>query len=259
MDNTALVLEDSLIQAKMVGRMLAANGWTDLHCATIREATEALAVTTVGVLLLDVHVGQHNTLLHIERFRKLARAAPIILMTAGLAGEAGPTLAAARRSGAEHVLQKPFSQQVLAKTLADVEKQLLSGGMRKHVLIIDDSRTVRQFIKNTLDERSFRISMAASMEEAFADQDIAHVDLVLCDVFMPGMGGLEGARRIKTTWPSVKVISMSGGYDGHMSDQEALKAATRVGADEAIAKPFTGQALETIISRVLARSSTEMA
>ncbi len=259
MDISALILEDSPTQAKLIGKMLSALGWSYFHCDTVREATEALAVTRAGVLLLDVHVGQHNTLLHLERFRKLARGAPIILMSAGQSGNVGPTLAAARQSGAEYVLQKPFTQAVLASILKDVEKHLLSGGSRKHVLVIDDSRTVRHFIKNALDENLFRVTLAESMEAAFENIDVAHVDVVLCDVFMPGMGGLEGARIIKTTWPNVKVVSMSGGFDGHSTEQEALLAAQKVGSDAAIAKPFTASALFTILTRLDEQACTSTA
>ena len=248
---SALILEDSPVQAKVIGQMLAGLGWTCFHCATIREATEALAVIEAGVLLLDVHVGQHNSLLHLERFRKLAPGARIILMTAGLGGEVGPTLAAARGSGADFVLQKPFTQSVLAGVFDNVEKHLLSGGTRKHLLVIDDSRTVCHFVKNGLDESQFRVSIADSMESAFDSVDIAHVDVVLCDVFMPGMGGLEGIRHIKATWPGVPVISMSGGYDGHMGEADALAAARKIGADAALAKPFNASTLTTLIGDVL--------
>lgn len=238
-DLSALVLEDSSTQARVIGQMLSALGWTYFHCESVREATEALTYTRTGVLLLDIHVGLHNTLLHLPRFRTLAPAAPIVLMTAGQGGDVATTLAAARSSGAEFVLQKPFTRGVLAGIFSDVEKHLLAGGRRKHILVIDDSRTVCLFVKNRLDESRFRVSIAQSVEAAFESVDIAHVDLVLCDVFMPGMGGVEGAKRIKATWPAVKVVSMSGGFEGHMTEGQALQAAVRVGADAVIAKPFT--------------------
>jgi len=247
---SALILEDSPTQARVIGQMFTALGWTYFHCETVREATEVLTCTKAGVMLLDVHVGSHNTLLHMSRFRALAPRAPIALMTAGQGGDVATTVAAARRSGAEYVLQKPFSQGVLSGVLVDVEKHVLAGGCRKHVLVIDDSRTVCFFVKNGLDERLYRVSTADCVEAAFDSVDIAHVDLVLCDVFMPGMGGVEGAKRIKATWPAVKVISMSGGYDGHLSETQALQAATSVGADAVIAKPFTIPNLAAVFGEI---------
>ena len=239
MDFHALILEDSQVQATIIAKMLANIGWTSHHCLTVREATEAFAMVKPNVLLLDVYVGQHNSLLHIPRFRKLAPSAPLILMTAGQAGDALATLSAARKSGADFVLPKPFAAPVLAGIFSQAEKMILSGVKRKHVLIIDDSKTVRHFSANAFSSAGFKVSQADSMEAAFNDIDIAHIDLVLCDVFMPGMGGVEGIARIKGTWPDVKVISMSAGYEGRMSDTAALQATRSVGADSQIQKPFT--------------------
>lgn len=235
----ALILEDSHVQATVIGKMLSSHGWTSHHCETVREATEALEVMTASALLLDIYVGQHNSLLHVPRFRKLAPNAPLILMTAGRGGDVQDAMAAARRAGANFVLQKPFTANALGAVLAEVERQLLSGGKRKHVLVIDDSKTVRHFTTNALRGAEFKVSQAESMEAAFDNIDIAHIDLVLCDVFMPGIGGLEGIAKIKATWPDVKVISMSAGYEGRMSDTDALQATLRVGADAQLQKPFT--------------------
>ncbi len=253
----ALILEDSPTQAHVIGQMLTALGWTYFHCETVREATEALTFTRAGVMLLDVHVGLHNTLLHLPRFRALAPGAPIALMTAGQGGDVTSTVSAARQSGAEFVLQKPFTQGILSGVLIEVEKQVLAGGCRKHILVIDDSRTVCFFVKNGLDERFYRVTTADCVEAAFDSVDIAHVDLVLCDVFMPGMGGIEGAKRIKATWPAVKVISMSGGFDGHLSEAEALRAAISVGADSIIAKPFTISQLAAAIGETFQRGNND--
>ncbi len=235
---TALLLEDSQTQAQVIGKMLEAAGWSFQHFPSVREATEALTMMRYDALLLDVFVGQHNTLLHLERFRKLAPGATITLMSAGQGGDIQTTLAAARRAGADFILPKPFSPATLKGVLSDVEGRI-DGTRRRHVLVIDDSKTVRHFAANAFLCGNYKVSQADSMEAAFNDIDIAHVDLVLCDVFMPGMGGVEGIATIKATWPNVKIISMSAGFEGRVTDTDALQATRLVGADAQLQKPFT--------------------
>ena len=154
-----------------------------------------------------------------------------------------PAKTAARRAGAAYVLRKPFTPGTLRGIMGAIEQDRLKGRKRPHVLVIDDSRTVRKVLVNSFKSADYRVSEAGSMEAAFADCDIAHVDLAVCDIFMPGMGGVQGMAMLKQAWPRIGVIAMSAGMDGQMTEAQALEAAARVGADSCIAKPFTAQVL----------------
>lgn len=252
MDRTALILEDSRTQAQIIGKMIEGLGWSPIHFETMRDACEGLTQMAVHALFLDVFVGQHNSLLHVDRFRKLAPSAPIVLMTAGSSKDAiEETLAQARRTGADFVLRKPFNEALLTDILTTAESNLTGGKRKRHILVIDDSRTVRMIAARAFESGGYRVSQAESMEQAFADIDIAHVDVVLCDVFMPGMGGFAGMRTIKTTWPKVRIISMSGGLEAKVSEQDALNATRRIGADAQIRKPFDAQDLLQVTAALL--------
>ncbi|MGZ3299200.1 MAG: response regulator, partial [Asticcacaulis sp.] len=144
MTKTALILEDSRTQAQIIARMIESHDWTTIHFETVREASEALTQMAAHALFLDVFVGAHNTLLHVDRFRKLAPNASIVLMTAGSNREAiEDTLASARRTGADYVVRKPFTEQLIGDVLQSCDADLSSGARRRHVLIVDDSQTVR--------------------------------------------------------------------------------------------------------------------
>ena len=248
---TALILEDSRTQAQIIARMIEAQGWNTIHCETVREVTDTLKLMTVQAMFLDVFVGEHNSTLHVERFRKLAKDVPLILMTAGSSREAvTETLANARKAGADFVLKKPFTDAILSNIFASMGGD--HSGRRKHVLVIDDSATIRKIIATTLSSGGYRVSEAETMEDAFANVDIAHVDLVLCDVFMPGMGGLKGMRMLKATWPQVKIVAMSAGIEDKVSELDAINAARKIGADAQISKPFGPRDLLEITSEMLA-------
>lgn len=248
MAQTALILEDSKTQAQIIAKMIEAQGWATVHCDNVREAIDSLKLLDIHALFLDVFVGQHNTMLHVEQFRRLAKSAPILLMSAGSSQDSvEDVLRQARRAGADYVLRKPFSELLIKDIFAGFNT---SGTRRRHILIIDDSAVVRRFGRDALASKAYRISEATSMEEAFSNVNIAHVDLVLCDVFMPGMGGLKGMRTLKTTWPEVKIVAMSAGLD-NVSERDVLNATRRIGADAQIAKPFTPDDLIHIVEALL--------
>lgn len=249
MARSALILEDSKTQAQIMCRMLEKLGWLPVHCEDVRAAIKALSHMKIEAMFLDIFLGGDNTLLHIDRFRKLGRNMPLVLMTAGSSGhDLEQTLERARRSGADHVLKKPFSEQTIAAILADINKDCEAGGKRRHVLVIDDSQTVRAFVRQALIKAGYRVSEANSMEAAFASVDIAHIDVALCDVFMPGMGGLMGIHQIKSTWPDVKIIAMSAGLAQKIGGQAALDATRRLGADAQLTKPFTPADLTDLLA-----------
>jgi CheY-like chemotaxis protein len=252
---TALILEDSPTQAMIIARMIEAQGWSTIHCLTVREALDSLKLISFQALFLDVFVGIHNSISHVEQFRKLSPDTPLTLMTAGAGHEAlEKTLRQARAARADFVLRKPFSESDVKHILDSSSRDSELGERRKHVLVIDDSKTVRSFATGALDFNGYRASNTESMEEALMNIDIAHVDLVLVDIFMPGMGGLEGIRAIKSAWPQVKIIAMSAGMENFISEDDALNAARMIGADAQIKKPFTPENLAYLVGAVLGQS-----
>lgn len=87
MSRSALVLEDSKTQARFIIHMLESLGWLPVHCEDMASATECLKRMHLHAMFLDIFVGTHNTLLHIDKFRALGAHMPLVLMTAGSQGE----------------------------------------------------------------------------------------------------------------------------------------------------------------------------
>jgi CheY-like chemotaxis protein len=254
---TVLVLEDSRVQAQLISKMVASLGWSSVLSFDHKTVFQQLKASRVDLLLLDVYVEGGNTLLHLPEIRNLGSNIPVAIMTAGGAGGTAlnSTLNEARRAQADFVLPKPFTPDDLKIILDEAYKMRQAPTPPRHILVVDDCRVVRKLTTMALAEKGYRISEARSMEEAFDRVDIAHVDVVVTDIFMPGMGGIEGINIIKTTWPEVTVIAMSAGADQRVDNSQVLSAARHMGADALLPKPFTASDLTLLVEAVLSEKS----
>lgn len=103
---------------------------------------------------------------------------------------------------------------------------------RPHTLIVDDEPAIRQTLGSYLTKRGYATATASSGEEALDSVQSRRPDLVLLDLVMPGIGGLEACRRIRAR-SSVPIIVLSV-IDREPEKVEALEA----GADDYLTKPF---------------------
>ena len=123
--------------------------------------------------------------------------------------------------------------------------------MRKPlVLVIDDDPGMTDLISFSLTDRGYQVVVSFAMEAALGQFEHMNYDLVITDIFMNGMGGIEGIQRIRSMQPNTKIIAISGGY-ASMTPEQTLQAASKIGADTALAKPFTTEELEQAVSGLL--------
>ncbi len=251
-DGLALIIEDSNTQAQIIGRMLEGEDWSYVTAKTLEESLTILVRQRPSLIFVDVFLGDDNSLYHLEQLRDLAMDATMAVMTAGSRDEAiDETLNHARKAKVDYILRKPFTRKQMRAIVQAAYENMTEGKRRKAALVIDDSAVVGHLTAQILSDHGYRVTTALSMEQALGNADIAHVDLVVSDVFMPGMGGLEGIRRIKQAWPRVKVLAMSAGLETRITSERATSAAVKAGADAEIQKPFTPlELMNTVIDLV---------
>lgn len=248
---SVLILEDSKLQAELITRLVMRAGWSAVVAKSQDSALTALRESHVDLLLLDVYVGDTNTLGNLNAFRTAAPSTPIAVMSAGAeARSADATLTAARQARVDYVLQKPFPYETLAAILDEIKRGDRPPQRLPHIAVIEDSRVVRTLCERIISSAGYRVSTAESMDDALNRLDMTGVDLVLTDLFMPGMDGVAGIALIHETWPGVRVVAMSAGIEGQTSG-DALHAAQQAGASALLPKPFTAADLTRLIETLL--------
>jgi len=113
------------------------------------------------------------------------------------------------------------------------------------ILVADDDPLVQHTCKHCLEAAGYEVALADSGAEAVRAVADGDVSVVLLDVFMPEMDGLETLLSLKKKSPSTSVVVMTGG--GARGRMDFLDVAKKFGADDVIRKPFTAECLISTI------------
>ena len=112
--------------------------------------------------------------------------------------------------------------------------------MIKVILIVDDERMLRSFVRDVLEDNGYSVKEAATAHDALVLLDADGIDAVLTDIEMPGgLNGLDLAHMIRSMWPSKALIVMSGRT---LPRSEELPAHTPM-----LTKPFSSERLVDVV------------
>ena len=109
-------------------------------------------------------------------------------------------------------------------------------GAKAKVLVVDDEAVVRESYLRTLDGVRYNVRAAMNGKEALRMMEAEHFDVILLDIRMPEMDGIEVLREIKKRWPECEVVIITG-----YPSIETAKEAVRLGAYNYLAKPVGPQ------------------
>jgi two-component system nitrogen regulation response regulator NtrX len=124
--------------------------------------------------------------------------------------------------------------------------------MQKTILIVDDEESICKSLGDILVDEGYDVLTALSGEEAIKILDEELPDLVLFDIWLPGIDGMEVLKTIKNLHPKLHVVMMSG----HGTIETAVKA-TKLGAFDFIEKPLSLEKVILTVKHVLDMSRLE--
>ena len=114
------------------------------------------------------------------------------------------------------------------------------------ILVVDDEDIVRTSCNRALTPEGYEVKMARNGLDGLRIASEESFDIVLTDLKMPDMDGIEVLRRIKEGWPEIEVIIITG----YQTVNTAVKA-IKLGAFDYIEKPFTPDALVDAVSKAM--------
>lgn len=121
--------------------------------------------------------------------------------------------------------------------------------MARTILIIDDEESIRASLKGALEDEGFDVITAEDGESGITRTSEELPDLILLDIWMPGIDGIETLNRLKRLYPKLPIVIMSG----HGTIEAAVKA-TKLGAYDFIEKPLSIEKVILAIGRALETS-----
>ncbi len=260
-----LVVDDNATNRKVLA--LQAGKWGMVTRDTA-SSTEALRWLELGeqfdLAVLDMHMPEMDGLTLAARIRQHSPRLPLVLFSSLARREAGDTdgLFAAylgkplRQSQLFDTLAGLFAPQDAAKPVAAPVKPKMDEGMaRRHplrILLAEDNVVNQKLAMRLLQQMGYRADLASNGVEAVESVGRQIYDLVLMDVQMPEMDGLEASRQITARWPlgaRPRIVAMTA--NAMQGDREACLAA---GMDDYITKPIRVNQLVEALNNVTARS-----
>jgi DNA-binding NtrC family response regulator len=124
----------------------------------------------------------------------------------------------------------------------------------RKILIVDDEKNIRMTLAQALESLELSSETAINGEEALSkiDDEKKEFEVVLLDLKMPGMDGLEVLHRIRDRQPNIKVIIISA----HGTIESATEA-MKLGAVDFIQKPFSPKEIRNLVKKVIDREKIE--
>ena len=122
--------------------------------------------------------------------------------------------------------------------------------MMKRILVVDDEEDILELIRYNLEKEGYSVTTAISGEEAVRFAGISSFDLILLDLMLPGIDGLEVARKLKknsrTETTPIIMLTAKG-------EEADIVTGLELGADDYVTKPFSPKILLARIKSVLRR------
>ena len=117
------------------------------------------------------------------------------------------------------------------------------------LLVIDDQEPIRRIVRRALEHEGHQIMDASDGEMGMQILAQHGADVVITDIFMPGMDGIQTLREIRKRFPAIKVIAMSGGDSSGLLDLR--EDAELLGAVKSVQKPFTAREIVDVVRTAL--------
>lgn len=249
-----LLVDDEQLFREPIGEMLRNNGFSVQEASKGSEALRMFKKQYFNLLITDMLMPGMNGTQLIRAVQKISPATEAIVISAYGTDSTKDKL---KQIGAFGYLDKPVKKELLLDIANSAIKsnRLIRLGFdkmepeirfnRERVLIADDDETILQLISDILCQEGYRVTSVQNGYEAFERILVNNYELIILDINMPRMNGIDTVKAIREQNPFVFILLISG-----EAESEEVNEALSYGADKFLPKPFTSNILLKIIEHI---------
>lgn len=257
---TILIAHADQKYANVVGDILVRFGHRVTTARTGEEALRAFHADQPALVILDLMVLGLRGIDVLAKLHAERPGLPVIVLSGVVSADLESL---ARELGVTDVLRRGLKFDVIVQAVNRALQQIgrpiqpsavtdggeLKGGNTESasILIVDDEPEILEMVGEFLSRRGYRVSTATGGTEALAKIKAECPALILLDIYMPGITGIDLLRRLKAMRSEAAVIMLTASVD-----EPLLKTATDLGAEEVLSKPVDLGILELAVMTRLA-------
>jgi CheY-like chemotaxis protein len=252
-----LVIDDDRMNCELIQSVFTRHGYQVLSATSGIEGLTIFRQQAPRVTILDLRMPEMDGLTVLKEIRAYDPHAPVIILGGGATEEQENQ---ARGLRVTDFIRKGLSLDVLvecvnrvvqlpAKSVSALPGMAGSAAVAdtgETILVVDDEPLVCDLLVQFLSLRGYRALGVRDGAEALSMVEQAPPDLILLDLFMPGMDGVEVLRQLRQREYTGGVIIITGSHD-----EDSLEEAWSLGPQEVIGKPLDLEQLLTSIQLVL--------
>ncbi len=257
-----LIVDDEADIVQRLRKILTKEGFEVVTASDGREALDVFKQEQPGLVITDIAMPEINGIDLLRRIKKLSPQTEVIIVTGH--GDYDTAIQVLRENALDYI-KKPLD---LENLLVALDRYLeKSGALKKEfsrptVLLLDDDEDARNSMARYLRKEGYDVLIGADGEEGLNIFREQRIDVVVTDIMMPKMGGLELLEEINKTPGDTAVILVTG-----VGNEEMVINAMREGADNFLRKPVdiehllvtVDKAYERVgLKRALARKSRDL-
>lgn len=239
-----LVVDDEAGMRVTLKAILMKKGYSVSVAVSGEQALEEAKKTEYQLILMDIKMSGMSGVEAFIRMKTINPKATVIMMTAYALEEETKK---AIQEGAYAIVHKPFDmERFLAVIVECLKKQNI-------ILVVDDREDDRSVIKALLEEKGFKVVDVESGEECINQVKLRRYQVILLDIRLPGISGVETLKQVKEIRPDVGVIMISA-YDEKSLIEESL----RRGSFTCLQKPLNIDNLLGVVNQCMGNPSGEL-
>lgn len=209
------------------------------------HAMELISGQSFDIIILDIVMPGESGNVLLKKLREAGNRVPVVIYSVRVDAKLEKEML---QLGANEVMHKSVSSDVL---MDRTEKVLRASGKRevpltltaRKLLVIDDEAAVRSVLVMFFQRKGYQVIEASSGEEGVEKARLMEPSIVLLDINMGGMNGLETLKKLLSEFPKLGVVMATGD-----ENDEKVRQAMEIGAYGYVLKPFDFLYLELVVT-----------